>query len=196
MDVLVLAMLALISGALVYLFNEQRKFQRNDPLDLIRQEDEERRQTLRLERLEDLLGRLVEQERRKREETAAALSEVRAAAFKLRQDLEELKAEGRQQQHSFQASLNTQPAPAPAAAFAAAAPALQHNEESDLDDWYLPQAGNSEPLPTHSLPEDGRAAAASNLIQQGLDEQSVARQLGLSSHAVAMISALRSLRTA
>ncbi len=205
MDIVLLAMLALVTGALVFLFAEQRKFQRANPIEVLRQEDQERRNALRLERLEDLLGRLVEQERRKREETASALSEVRSAAFKLRQEIEELKRttsnvpllSSPEVKAVPVAGPNTE-SPAPVSKAAAVQNVTSENTlDKDDEDFYLPPvpASRTQAQP-HHLPESGRAAAAGNLIQQGLDQQSVARQLGMSSHAVELINSLRGLKTA
>lgn len=199
MDILILAMLALVTGALVYLFSEQRHFKRVDHTELIRQDDEDRRTALRIERLEDLLGRLVNEERRKREETASALSEVRAAAFKLRQELDELRTASLPSVAQLAAS--TAPAsaiPAPAAVQMEQPATLRSRPvQNDAEEMYVPavQRG-SESIKPRSLPQDGRTAEANNLFEQGLDQQSVARQLGLSSHAVELINSLRGLKTA
>lgn len=88
---LVLLILAVLSGAVLYLLASRRHYQRIDYSQLVEQEIERRHLAGRLEHLEQLIGDLAEYDRRRRRELDAFASETRSElALSIRQAREEI----------------------------------------------------------------------------------------------------------
>lgn len=188
MDILAIVMVALLAGAVLHLYLQLRHYQRIDYSALIQQEDIERQATLRLARMEDLLSRLLSEEQRRREEMASALGEVRSVSFTLRNEMQRFEELSRL--HSSPPPLDEQGDRRPQSPST-----RQVQPAAEL----RPEPRRERPVTAPSFPSAvvsrSAALAAANAGSAG-DERQLARELGLSSHAVELIEALKKLRSA
>ena len=174
---LALLLIALLAGAVLYLFINQRGFQRIDYRSLIDQEEQERRLQARLAYIEQLIADFAAYDRRRRQE--------------LEQLAEHARAEVAQQLSSARSRLADEIL----------------RDAAAVDHLILTQAhtrrSRSAQLPREPMPGDRRGNAnvrrfldgqrqqqIAGLLEEGYDPREVARILGISRQEVEMISAL------
>ncbi|MBN2081248.1 hypothetical protein JW859_03465 [bacterium] len=168
---LVLILLAMLAGAVLYLLTSRRHYQRVDYSQLIEQEEERRRMAARVERLEQLLARLVEYDRQRRAELGAFIDEAKT----------ELAAQIKQAHRQIAEEILSRPA--------------------GWDQFLLDRAGVEPPgvladdadeklTQVVNFKHGSRQFRIAELLELGFTPQEVSRELGVSRHEVELISAM------
>lgn len=180
MDVLLLLSLlftALLGGAVVYLFSNQRHFQRVDYQQLINSEERERQQLKRLKHLERLIADLVAYDKRRRREMEQLVKrtklELAGAVANVR---EEIVADVMRQPAALDSLLLQQAqvlAPQTASSEPDAAAETQESAKPVMD------------FPQSQLQQ--RIAA---MLEEGRSSLDVAEKLGVSLHEVELVNAI------
>jgi len=169
----------LLGGAVVYLFTNQRHFQRVDYQQLIDTEEREKRQVVRLKHLERLIADMVAHDKRKRREMERLIQHTRRElADKVQRAREEIIAEVLREPAVFDNLLRDQagvPAPAP-------------ELDSPAAQAPIGEAGSSRQMV--SFPHNARQQRIVEMLEEGYAPREVAATLGLSQHEVEMVNAI------
>jgi hypothetical protein len=190
MDGLVITLLAILGGAVLHLYLQLRKYQRLDYSALITQDERERQAADRLQRLEALIARQLDEREQQRDHTAEALKEVRIATKQLREQFD-----GFREMANSQLTLKAQDlAPAQRRGAVAAAAPLHAGIQSSTT-VSIPGLERREVF-SPKMPISSMAGKVDELLKAGLSNFEIAKKLGLSNREVEMLAALLRPQTA